>query len=145
MKVSSINSVVFGLLVLLLSLNLSKASLTDDEVKAIIESAGTQCQQALELSMEEAKFLFPQTLQGLEKFNDKMKCYMFCFYQKLKMIDTDGKPDSKAFTVFFEGEFGKHKEKVQPAIAKCLTDVRITDCDAMAKVEHCLYENILEQ
>ncbi|XP_073811837.1 general odorant-binding protein 56a-like [Musca autumnalis] len=133
-----------GLMAILVGLvELSQAH-TSKELEEMAKKIGAECVKQSGIGADETKLIMADDLEKIDenKFTDKMKCYMLCFYQKIGIVDADGKPKVAPLIAFMEERYDHKKDKVKPAVTKCGSIKEANQCELVFKFERCIAQTI---
>lgn len=103
-----------------------------------------QCVKESGVSADEAKVMMADNMEVVDEktFTNNMKCFLLYFYKKIGILSADGKPVTTALVAFMEERFSDRKDKVKPAIAKCVVVTDPNPCQAIFKFEMCMAEAV---
>ncbi|XP_073844807.1 uncharacterized protein [Musca autumnalis] len=134
--------ILCGLLVLVLISDFAQISVAETEMSAIVKYTIGKCAKSTSVPVEQVEHFMPAKAADLDNFTHNMKCFLLCLYRKMDLITYDDHPNHELFGTLMEKRFAANKDKVKPALAKCMTIDDKDPCEEVYKFEVCMLQNV---
>uniref|UniRef100_A0A1I8NJS3 PBP/GOBP family protein n=1 Tax=Musca domestica TaxID=7370 RepID=A0A1I8NJS3_MUSDO len=119
-----------------------KQATVEPEIRAVVKFSVLTCAHDTNVPPQQAEHFMPEKSSLMENYTHDMKCFLLCFYRKMDLITYDDHPNHEAFASFMEKRFVSNKDRIKPALAKCLDIDDKDPCEEVYKFELCMLKNV---